>query len=77
MPKIKPVSNAVAQFDSLPNSAQLRISDLAQLLNLSERSVYQRAKSDPMFPRARVLGPKSRRWQVGEIRAFMAAQVAA
>jgi predicted DNA-binding transcriptional regulator AlpA len=68
----KPVSDALRNFDSLPDSANVGKRVVAALFNCSTVTVWRRCKHG-IIPRPYVLGSQSRAWNVGELRAALRA----
>lgn len=65
-------SAALREFDSLPDAAQVNVADVARLVNASTATVWRRAKNEANFPKPRRYGKNTTRWNVGEIRAYLA-----
>jgi predicted DNA-binding transcriptional regulator AlpA len=76
MPRVakpKPaVPVALANFDSLPNSAHVRVDVVSGLLAQSVCTTWRRARVDPLFPKPRKMGPQHTAWNVGDLRQFIA-----
>jgi predicted DNA-binding transcriptional regulator AlpA len=70
--KPKPVSDALRNFDSLPDSANVGKCVVAALFNCSSVTVWRRCKTGSI-PKPYVTGPQSRVWNVGELRAALRA----
>lgn len=62
---------ALQNFDSLPNSALVRIGVVAALFGFSESTVWRQTKAGT-FPAPRHLGKRVTAWNVGELRAALA-----
>ena len=70
--KPKPVSDALRNFDSLPDSANVGKRVVAALFNCSPVTVWRRCKTGSI-PAPYVTGPQSRVWNVGELRTALRA----
>jgi predicted DNA-binding transcriptional regulator AlpA len=62
---------ALAAFDSLPDSAFVRLPTVAALFATSTATVWRRVKSGQL-PAPVKLGPQISAWRVGELRAVLA-----
>ena len=65
------IPNALANFDILPNSANVAQPVIEGLYGCSGPTVWRRVK-DGTIPKPRKLSPRCTRWNVGEIRAALA-----
>lgn len=65
-------SKAIASFDSLPDSAFVRVDTVAALRGCSRATTWRHA-SMGLLPAPKKLGPGLTAWNVGEIRACLAA----
>jgi len=66
---IKP---SISNFDSLPASGFVDDKTVASVLGCSRNTVWRKARyGEGGFPKPVKVGPKSTRWQVGAIRAFI------
>ena len=66
----------VSHFDQLPNSAMVPVKAFSAVLDAGDSTIWRRAKTEPDFPQPVRLGAKCTRWNVGDIRAFIAGKVA-
>lgn len=65
---IKP---SIINFDSLPNSALVDDKTVAVVTGQSRNTVWRKSKAGTL-PAPIKVGPKTTRWKVGEIRAYIA-----
>ncbi len=70
--KPKPVSDALRNFDSLPDSANVGLPVVGALFNCSATTVWRRCKHGSI-PRPYRLSSQARAWNVGELRAALRA----
>jgi hypothetical protein len=70
------MKSTFSQFDQLPDSAMVPVTLFGAVLTAGESTIWRRAKAEPDFPQPRRLGVKCTRFNVGDIRAFMAGKVA-
>ncbi|MBY0235031.1 MAG: AlpA family phage regulatory protein [Burkholderiaceae bacterium] len=63
----KAIPAALAQFDDLPDSANVRLPIVAALKGISAPTVWRWVKSG-RIPAPRKLGPNTTAWNVGELR---------
>jgi len=68
--------SAIAQFDTLPDAAYVRIATVEDLLSTSRATLWRWVKAG-RIPAPKKLGPMSSAWNVGELRRALAAQQAA
>lgn len=68
--------SAIGQFDTLPDSAFVRLPTVADLIDSSGATVWRWVKAGRL-PAPKKLGPQSVAWNVGELRRAMAAQMIA
>lgn len=68
----KAIPVALAQFDDLPDSANVRLPVVAALNSVSEPTVWRWVKTGRL-PAPKKLGPNVTAWNVGELRRSMAA----
>lgn len=61
------IPDALRHFDSLPDSAQVRLPVVCGLVSASPATVWRMAL-DGRLPPPRKLGPKITAWSVGELR---------
>lgn len=66
------IPDALRHFDSLPDSANVRVSTVAAWLGVSTATVYRYAKAG-LIPAPHKLGPRVTAWNVGELRRARAA----
>lgn len=76
MSKSKRVSSggipaALAQFDSLPDSANVRLPVVAALNGISAPTVWRWVKTGRL-PAPKKLGPNTTAWRVGDLRQHLA-----
>lgn len=69
-------ATALAEFDSLPDAAHVRLPVVRALYACGEETVRRRVKAG-VIPKPRKLGPRVTAWNVGELRAALAAQAEA
>ncbi|MDI1361512.1 AlpA family phage regulatory protein [Methylotenera sp.] len=67
------ISDALKHFDSLPDSASVRLPVVQGLYACSPASVW-RGVAAGRIPKPRKLSPRTTCWQVGELRAALAAK---
>lgn len=74
MPKAtqKPLPTALTQFDSLPDSAHVRLPVVRALHSISVPTVWRWVKTGQL-PAPVKLGPNTTAWRVGDLRRSMAA----
>jgi predicted DNA-binding transcriptional regulator AlpA len=70
--KTKPVSDALRNFDSLPDSANVGVRVVTALFNCSTVTVWRRCKTGSI-PKPYALSSQARAWNVGELRAALRA----
>lgn len=63
-------ASALAEFDTLPNAAHVRLPVVQALYACSDETVRRRVKSGHI-PAPRKLGPRVTAWNVGELRAAL------
>jgi predicted DNA-binding transcriptional regulator AlpA len=63
----------VSHFDQLPDSAMVPVKAFSAMLDAGDSTIWRRAKNEPDFPKPIRLGTKCTRWNVGQIRSFIAA----
>ena len=70
------MKTTLSQFDQLPDSAMVPVKLFGAVLNAGVSTIWRRAKAEPdSFPQPRRLGVKCTRFNVGDIRAFLAGKV--
>lgn len=69
----KPVLDALANFDSLPDSANVRIKVVTALYGVGSATVWRWVQSGRL-PKPRKIGPNTTAWRVGELRRAAAEQ---
>jgi predicted DNA-binding transcriptional regulator AlpA len=69
----KSIPAALQDFDSLPDSAHVRIKVVAALNGIGPATVWRWVKSGRL-PKPRKLGPNTTAWRVGELRRAAAEQ---
>lgn len=74
--ELKPHPN-VSHFDTLPNAALISIKALAAVNGQGVSTLWRHCKQDPDFPKPIRLSPGCTRFNVGEIRAYLAKKAAA
>lgn len=62
---------ALAEFDTLPNAAHVRLPVVQALYACSDETIRRRVKAG-QIPAPRKLGPRVTAWNVGELRAALA-----
>ena len=62
----------VSHFDNLPNAALISIKALAAVNGQGVSTLWRRCKEDPDFPQPIRLSPGCTRFNVGDIRAYLA-----
>jgi hypothetical protein len=65
----RPVPYSLANFDALPDSAYVRVSTLAGLLDVSEATVWRKVRLKALPAPSKLVGGSM--WQVGVVRALM------
>ena len=73
--RISAVNPSVAQFDNLPDSAMVDDKTIAVVLDCHRNTIWRRAKTGE-FPKPIKTGPRSTRWKVRAIRAYIASLTA-
>lgn len=61
------ISGALQNFDSLPDSAYVRLPVVTALFACAPATVWRRCQNGDL-PSPRKLGPRLTRWNVGELR---------
>lgn len=64
------VPEALTNFDSLPDSANVRVAVVAALAGYSKATVWRKAKAGKL-PAPRRVSDRVTVWNVGELRAFL------
>ncbi len=64
-------ASALAEFDTLPNAAHVRLPVVQALYACSDETIRRRVKAG-QIPAPRKLGPRVTAWNVGELRAALA-----
>lgn len=72
-----PLTPNVSHFDTLPNAANISIKAFAAVNGQGVSTLWRHCKQDPDFPRPIRLSPGCTRFNVGEIRAYLAKKAAA
>jgi len=62
----------VSHFDQLPDSAMVTIKTLCAVSDLAESTAWRRCKLEADFPKPIRLGAKCTRFNVGDVRRFLA-----
>lgn len=70
-PSIKEPPRSLANFDSLPDSAYVRVGTVAGLLDCSKVTVWRKSKNGTL-PKPKKLSDRVTGWQVGELRKSLA-----
>lgn len=70
----KPIPEALAQFDNLPDSAYIRLPVLKRLYGISAASCWRGVKKGTI-PKPSKLSERCTAWNVGQVRAALAAKV--
>ena len=73
----KPPRPNVSHFDTLPNAALISIKALAAVNGQGVSTLWRHCKEDPEFPRPIRLSAGCTRFNVGEIRAYLAKKASA
>lgn len=60
-------ASALAEFDTLPNAAHVRLPVVQALYACSDETIRRRVKAG-QIPAPRKLGPRVTAWNVGELR---------
>jgi predicted DNA-binding transcriptional regulator AlpA len=68
--KQQAVPSALRHFDSLPDSANVRLPVVCGLAGVSPATAWRMA-SDGRLPAPRKMGPKITCWNVGELRSIL------
>jgi predicted DNA-binding transcriptional regulator AlpA len=74
-PSNSTISDALKHFDSLPDSASVRLPVLLGLYACSPASIWRGVAAN-RIPKPRKLSPRTTCWNVGELRAALAAKTA-
>lgn len=72
-----PRTTNVSHFDTLPNAANISIKAFAAVNGQGVSTLWRHCKQDPEFPRPIRLSAGCTRFNVGEIRAYLAKKAAA
>lgn len=67
----------ISHFDDLPNEAVISVKALATVVAKGVSTVWRNCQQDPDFPKPIRLGPGCTRFNVGDIRAYLAAKASA
>ena len=67
-----PLKPNVSHFDDLPNAALISIKALAAVNGQGVSTLWRKCKEDPDFPQPIRLSPGCTRFNVGDIRAYLA-----
>ena len=65
------LTQCTTSFDDLPDAGNVTARTLAQVLAVSEVTIWRWAK-DGRLPKPRKLGANTTRWNVGQVRAALA-----
>lgn len=68
------IHHSITNFPALPDDAVVDVKTVAALIGLSTNSVWRMARSGDL-PAPIKVGPKSTRWKVGALRAYLASLV--
>lgn len=68
------IPEALANFDQLPDSANIRLPIVMRLYGISSASVWRGVKTG-IIPKPRKLTPRTTAWLVADIRKALAAKV--
>lgn len=71
-----PLKSSIVNFDSLPDSAMVDDKTFAVVIGQSRNTVWRKSKAG-ILPAPIKVGPKTTRWRVGAIRAYLASMTAA
>lgn len=71
MQQPKSIPEALKHFDSLPDSANVRLPIVMRLYGISSASVWRGVKAGTI-PKPRKLSPRTTCWQVGTLRLALA-----
>jgi len=69
-------TDALLDFDRLPDAANVDVRVVAAVIGSHPATVWRRVK-EGVFPAPKKFGPMSTRWNVGELRQFLASLNAA
>ncbi len=72
---IKIIPEALAQFDQLPNSAYIRLPVIKRLYGVSSATIWRGVKN-ASIPAPHKLSERCTAWNVGQVRAALAAKSA-
>ncbi|MER2555656.1 MAG: AlpA family phage regulatory protein [Thauera sp.] len=73
-----PLKSSIVNFDSLPASGLVDDKTIAGVLGCSRNTVWRKARTEEGgFPKPIKVGPKTTRWRVGAIRAYLASMAVA
>lgn len=67
---------ALSNFDGLPDTALITVQVLSVLLTMGVSTIWRQAKLIPGFPAAIKLSPGCTRFQVGDVRRYIASKCA-
>jgi len=68
----KPIPEALANFDAMPDSAYIRLPVMRGLYGVSSASIWRMCKAGTLLPHK--LTPRTTAWNVGQVRAALAAK---
>jgi predicted DNA-binding transcriptional regulator AlpA len=63
---------ALSQFDQMPNSAYIRLPVIMSLYGVSAATIWRMCKAGKLLPHK--LTPRTTAWNVGQVRAALAAK---
>lgn len=67
---IRPELNVLTSFDGLPDTALVDINTIAALAKRSRASIWRDVQAGRL-PQPVAIGPKTRRWRVADVRAYL------
>ena len=73
---IRPIPEALANFDQLPDSAYIRLPIIKRLYGISSASIWRGVKNGTI-PKPAKLSERCTAWNVGLVRAALAAKAVA
>lgn len=72
-PSVGRLPAAVVAFDELPDAALVNVQTVARIAGVSPSSVWRHARAGLLSQPVK-LGPGSTRWNVGDVRRYLAAR---
>jgi len=71
----QPLDQALESFDSMPDAAFVRTAVVVRLFDCSRATLWRRLRA-AQIPAPLAFSPKDRRWNVGDLRKYLADPIA-